>query len=126
MYKEYKMEKFKDSTPKKRPRIDMRKVNKIVSSKPTFKVDTLKDLTPIDSLNTTPGKRVSRKRKLPTESLYYTETFTWTNSVKPGKFEDTKHEEPRIIIPFKRKDGSVFGFQGRSLSSTGLRYITIL
>lgn len=128
MYKEYKMEKFKDSTPKKRPRIDMRKVNKIVSSKPMFKVDVLKDLTPIDSLNTShPAREYLEKRKLPTESLYYTETFkAWTNSVKPGKFEDTKHEEPRIIIPFKRKDGSVFGFQGRSLSSTGLRYITIL
>ena len=34
--------------------------------------------------------------------------------------------KPRIIIPFIDKEGNVFGYQGRSLSNTGLRYITIL
>ena len=34
--------------------------------------------------------------------------------------------EGRIIIPFITQEGDVFGFQGRSLSNTGLRYITIL
>ena len=58
---------------------------------------------------------------------YYTEKFQeWTNSVKPNTFLDVTNDEERIIIPFKDKEGNVFGFQGRSLSNTGLRYITIL
>ena len=66
-------------------------------------------------------------RRLPSRALYYTEKFMeWTNSVKPGTFNDIKKDEGRIIIPFKDEEGSVFGFQGRSLSNTGLRYITIL
>ena len=127
LHKEYKMEKFKESQ-KPRKKIDTRKVKKIVSAKPKFKVDILRDLEPIDSLNKEhPARLYLENRKLPTQSLYYTEKFKeWTNSVKPGQFEDTNYDEPRIIIPFRDKDGSVFGFQGRSLSSTGLRYITIL
>ena len=50
----------------------------------------------------------------------------WTNSVKPGTFHEITKDEGRIIIPFKDSEGNVFGFQGRSLYNTGLRYITIL
>lgn len=130
LYKEYKMEKFKEdnSTKKKRPSIDMRKVKKVVSATPKFKVNPLKDLKRIDELNNShPAREYLLNRKLPTESLYYTDTFkAWTNSVKPGSFEDVSRDEPRIIIPFRDKDGNCFGYQGRSLSSNGLRYITIL
>ena len=128
LYKEYRMEKFKENNTAKKPKVDMRKVNRIVSAKPTFKVDPLKDLQSIDSLNNShPAKEYLLNRKLPTDSLYFTEKFKeWTNSVKSGTFEDIRRDEPRIIIPFREKDGTVFGFQGRSLSSDGLRYITIL
>ncbi|WVQ00229.1 DNA primase [Synechococcus phage MA01] len=130
LYKEYKLEKFKENNTARqlKPKVDMRKVKRVVSAKPTFKVDHLRDLETIDSLNNShPAKEYLLNRKLPTEALYYTEKFKeWTNSVKSGAFEDLKYDEPRIIIPFRDKDGTVFGFQGRSLSSTGLRYITIL
>ena len=124
LYKEYRMEKFQ--TPKRK--VDMRKVERIVSTTPTFKRGVLDDLTPLDELNNShPAKEYLLNRKLPTESLYFTESFKeWTNSVKPNTFPDTKNDEPRIIIPFKDREGTVFGFQGRSLHSTGLRYITIL
>ena len=124
LYKEYRMEKFKD--PKKP---DMRKVNRIVSATPVFKQkDVLKDLTLLDDLNNShPAKEYILNRKLPTAALYYTEKFMeWTNSVKPDTFQDITRDEGRIIIPFRDKEGSVFGFQGRSLSSSGLRYITVL
>ncbi len=126
LYKEYRMEKFKDSKPRQ---VDMRKVNKIVSAAPVFaKQDVLHDLTPLDNLNNShPAKEYILNRKLPTKALYYTEKFMeWTNSVKPDTFQDITHDEGRIIIPFRDKEGSVFGFQGRSLSSSGLRYITVL
>jgi hypothetical protein len=125
LYKEYKLEKFSSSN---KPKVDMRKVNRVVSVKPVFKVDILKDLTKLDELNNShPAKEYILNRKLPTEALYYTEKFReWTNTLKPNTFQDVKEDEGRIIIPFRTKEGVVFGFQGRSLSNTGLRYITII
>ena len=123
LYKEYRMEKF--TSPKK---IDMRKVNKIVSAAPVFAKNILGGCTPLDSLNNShPAKEYIVSRKLPTDALYYTEKFReWTNSLKPGTFPDITQDEERIIIPFRDKEGNVFGYQGRSLSNTGLRYITVL
>lgn len=128
VYKEYRLEKFKEQNAGKPRKVDMRKVKRIVSSTPVFKKDPLRDLQRLDDLNKEhPAKEYILNRKLPTDRLYYTDNFKeWTNSVKPGTFEDTSRDEPRIIIPFKEKDGTVFGFQGRSLSPDGLRYITIL
>ena len=123
LYKEYRLEKF--TAPK---RVDMRKVERIVSKSPVFVKNILSDLTPLENLNNShPAKEYILQRKLPLEALYYTEKFKdWTNSVKPDSFPDTDNDEGRIIIPFKDKEGNVFGFQGRALSNTGLRYITIL
>ena len=125
LYQQYRMEKFKDGK-KKRP--DMRKVTKVVSQAPVFDIDVTSTLTPISDLNTEhPAKEYLLQRKLPIEALYFTEKFQeWTNSIKPGTFENITQDEPRIIIPFKDKEGNTFGYQGRSLSNTGLRYITIL
>ena len=125
LYKEYRLEKFKNTD---KPRIDMRKVKRVVSTTPTFQKKDLPDLIKIDDLNNShPAREYLLNRKLPTEALYYTEKFKeWVNSVKPDTFPDVTQDEGRIIIPFRTKEGSVFGFQGRSLSSTGLRYITIL
>ena len=126
LYQQYQLEKFKDSN---KPRPDMRKVKKIVSTPPVFKPrDILSTLTPLDKLNNShPAKEYILNRKLPTEALYFTEKFQeWTNSVKPNTFQDIRKDEARIIIPFIDKEGVVFGYQGRSLHNTGLRYITIL
>ena len=125
LYKEYRMEKFKD---KNKPKYDTRKINRVVSQKPVFTKNILQGLVPVENLNNThPAKQYLLNRMLPLQALYYTEKFQeWTNSVKPNTFQDIKQDEGRIIIPFRTKEGNVFGFQGRSLSSTGLRYITIL
>ena len=125
LYKEYQLEKFQNTN---KPRVDMRKVKRVVSTRPTFKKDVLGSLTKLEDLNTThPAKEYILDRKLPINALYYTEKFKeWTNSVKPNTFQDVRQDEGRIIIPFRTKEGDVFGFQGRSLSNTGLRYITIL
>ena len=124
LYSEYRMEKFTD----KKPKVDMRKVKRVVSKTPVFKSSPLDTLTKIDNLNNShPAREYLLDRKLPTEALYFTEKFQeWVNSVKPDTFPNTEQDEPRIIIPFISKEGNCFGFQGRSLSNTGLRYITIL
>ena len=125
LLKEYKLEKFKNSN---KPRMPTEKLKRVVSTKPVFKKNVLANLTPIDQLNTShPAKEYLLNRKLPTQALYFTDQFKeWVNSVKPNTFVDKSKDEPRIIIPFIDKEGSVFGFQGRSLSNDGLRYITIL
>ena len=127
LYKQYRMEKFEESGKSKKP--DLRKIKKL--SKVHFDVvkqDTLSNLTPIDSLNKEhPAREYLLNRKLPTEALYFTEKFQeWVNSVKPNTFPSIEKDEERIIIPFIDKRGNCFGFQGRSLHNTGLRYITVL
>ena len=125
LYRQYRLEKFKESNT---TQVDQRKVRKIVSTTPVFKVDILSSLTPISKLNNShPAREYLLNRRLPLEGLFWTDTFKeWTNSVKPDSFPDTNQDEGRIIIPFKDKEGRTFGYQGRSLVKTGLRYITIL
>jgi hypothetical protein len=42
-------------------------------------------------------------------------------------FDNLKQDSPRIIIPFRDKEGNLFGYQGRSLAPKAkLRYITIM
>jgi len=124
LHKEYRLEKFRDSN-KSKPRKSV--VERVVSKKPVFKVDIFSSLTPIEQLNNShPAREYLLNRRLPVNQLYWTDKFQeWVNSVKPGTFETTQ-DEGRIIIPFRDKEGQTFGFQGRSLEKTGLRYITIL
>ena len=125
LYKEYRLEKFTDG---KKKNIDMRKVKRVISSTPTFKKDITSNLIKIEDLNIThPAREYLTNRQLPITSLYYAEKFKeWVNTTKPDTFPDIKEDEGRIIIPFRTKEGDVFGFQGRALSNDGLRYITIL
>ena len=124
LHKEYRLEKFRDSN-KSKPRKSV--VERVVSKKPVFKVDIFSSLTPIEQLNNShPAREYLLTRRLPVDQLYWTDKFQeWVNSVKPGTFETTQ-DEGRIIIPFRDKEGNPFGFQGRTLEKTGLRYITIL
>lgn len=135
LFKQYKLEKFQESG-KKKP-VDMRKVKRTLAFSERMndfqfqvlqKKSVLQDLVPITNLNNShPAREYLLNRQLPIEALYYTEKFMeWVNSVKPNTFQSTDKDEPRIIIPFINKEGVVFGFQGRSLHSVGLRYITIL
>ena len=71
------------------------------------------------------AKEYLESRKLPSDKFYYTDKFKqWTNSQKKT-FENTKYDEPRIIIPlFYQK--TLIGFQGRSLGPSKVKYITIM
>lgn len=58
--------------------------------------------------------------------LYYAKQFNeWVNSLLPGKMP-TDRDEPRLVLPFIDDKGDVFGFQGRALRPSSLRYITIM
>jgi len=70
------------------------------------------------------------RRKIPSKwynDLRYTDNFRgFTNSVFPGKFEYVGKSDARVVIPFFKPGGTLFGFQGRALYTTELRYITIM
>ncbi len=139
LYKQYRMEKFEESG-KGKSQQNQASLRKIKSASKAFaermndfqfqvlKPNILANLTPVDSLNKShPAAEYLLNRRLPTEDLYFTDKFQeWVNSIKPDTFPSIEKDEARIIIPFINKEGDVFGFQGRSLSNTGLRYITIL
>jgi hypothetical protein len=77
-----------------------------------------------------PAKKYVDARKIPSAlhyKLFYCPKFAeWTNSIIPDKIIATK-DEPRLIIPFLKEDGTMFGFQGRSFDpKTKLRYMTVM
>ena len=96
-----------------------------------IKMSELKSLKKISQLDWNhPAKKYIVKRKIPNPyhaKLFYAPKFKkFVNSILPNKIEDTTYDEPRLIIPFLNEQKNLIGFQGRSFSQTGLRYITIM
>lgn len=57
--------------------------------------------------------------------LYFAPKFNeWTNSIIPNKLNADK-DEARLVIPFLSETKEMFAYQGRALSDTKLRYVTI-
>lgn len=123
--KEYDLELFSEKNPKSI------EIVPIKSSKESTS-DPLKRIKKISQLHADhPVKQYIIKRKIPYNQhyrLYYAENFfSWTNSIIPDKFESTKKDEPRLVIPFFDENKKMFGYQGRSLSSNSkVRYYTIM
>ena len=64
-------------------------------------------------------------RKLNPDNFYYAENFKkFVNSLKPT-FDDTKHDEERIIIPLYYEK-NLIGLQGRSINPNPVKYITVM
>lgn len=74
-------------------------------------------------------KKYIADRKIPGSKhykLYYAQKFNqWVNTLIPGKMNE-EVDEPRLVLPFIDAKGEVFGFQGRALRASSLRYITIM
>jgi hypothetical protein len=96
---------------------------KIECKKPVFREKL--DL-PLASSNDS-AKSYLESRKLNPDKFYYAEKFKeWTNSLKPTFDEATlKYEEQRIVIPLHRNK-KLIGFQGRALTKSEVKYITIM
>ncbi len=95
---------------------------------PVFKKSDI-DLEKISDLNKEhPARKYLEDRKIKDlDYFYYCPKFkAWTNKQKKT-FGTLRQDGPRIIIPFRDKDGNLFGYQGRSLAPTAkMRYITIM
>lgn len=111
---------------------------KTVDPKPEFhfnapvfrKKGILKNLKSISDLpEKHPARIIIEKRKLPPKclnDLYLCESFyKFTNSLIPNKFPSLDGDHPRLLIPFRDKDGEVFAYQGRAFGDEIPKYITI-
>ena len=125
LYDQYVMEKFKDGRTGKGTTVPNPKFN---FKAPVFRKNGI-NLEKISDLNTShPAREYLEKRGIKDlDYFYYCPKFkAWTNQQKKT-FDNLRQDSPRIIIPFRDKDGKLFGYQGRSLAPTArMRYITIM
>jgi hypothetical protein len=133
LFKDYLREKYVekriDTTKIVQPADD---ISKFITPK-FIKYTALANLRKISQLPVEhPAKKYVVKRGIPSKfhsKLFYAPKFkTWTNTLKPNKFDPEKigKDEPRLVIPFIDKDNNLFGYQGRSFFNTEPRYITII
>jgi len=125
LHDQYVMEKFKEGSGGKgtfvpNPKFDFKP--------PVFRKNDI-NLEKISELNTShPARKYLEDRGIKDlDYFYYCPKFkAWTNEQKKT-FDNLRQDGERIIIPFKDKDGKLFGYQGRSLAPTArMRYITIM
>ena len=121
LHKQYTMEKFKEGHAGKSFQTP---TPKLEFKKPVFKKKT-KITLPKASANEA-AKEYLVKRKLDPEKFYYTATFKkWANTLTKA-FDSTQYDDARIVIPLYTSEGDLFGFQGRALGPSKVKYITII
>jgi len=118
LYKQYSLEKFKKNSGSNRKIVTEAKLH---FEKPKFKRQMkLPSCETIDI-----ARQYLENRRLDPKKFYWAEDFD--KFVKT--FDRVSHmnleSEPRIIIPIYY-DGDLVGFQGRSLNSKSVKYITIM
>ena len=92
--------------------------------------DVLSPLNSLEELSEDhPARKIVDRRKLPNSSykdLFLCESFyKFTNTLIPNKFPSLDGDHPRLIIPFRDKEGEVFAYQGRAFGNEKPKYITI-
>jgi hypothetical protein len=105
---------------------------------PVIKTPVKPIKTPVKTVYTLPLPLVSNmdinsavrvyvaSRSLPSYPFQYAEKFYEFSSQFHPTLKDVKKDEPRLIIPFFDRKGSVFAYQGRDLTGRSiLKYITI-
>jgi transcription elongation factor Elf1 len=121
LHKQYTMEKFKEGHTGKTFHTP---TPKFEFQKPVFKTKTKVNLP---KASEHPGARdYLVERGLNPDDFFYAEKFKkWSNTLTKA-FDNTEHDDSRIVIPLYTEDGDLFGFQGRALGSSKVKYITIM
>jgi predicted RNA-binding Zn-ribbon protein involved in translation (DUF1610 family) len=118
IHKQYTFEKFKEGSTGRN----------FIVEEPVFQFETpkFKPKLNLPKASENPdAKLYLESRKLNPDKFYYSDKFKeWTNSLR-FTFDVIEKDEPRIIIPLFHQNILV-GFQGRSLSSNKIKYITIM
>lgn len=75
------------------------------------------------------AKDYVKNRRIPErhwKDLYFAQDYkAFVQEIGSNKFKDLPEEDPRLVIPFYDEKGDLFGLQGRSLSGSKIRYVTI-
>ena len=117
-YKQYVMERYKDSSPTlQEPEF------KFEAPKFKKKDSKLETLTPINKLNGDhPARQFVESRQIPEE--FYSELYLCHKFFKWSKIQ-SHQEHPRLVIPFRDETGEVFAAQGRAFGKEVPKYLTI-
>jgi len=119
LHKQYTLEKFKEGHTGKNFVVEEPKFE---FTKPIFK----KKLDLPKASENSIAKLYLEKRLLNPEKFYFADKFQkWTNTQKPT-FSRIVKDESRIVIPLYTREGELFGFQGRSLGPSNVKYITVI
>ena len=118
VHKQYVMEKFKEGHTGR----------SFVIEEPEFKFEAPKFKKKLKLPKASENPKSSgylTARKLNPDDFYYAEHFKkFVNNLKPT-FDDTKHDEERIIIPLYYEK-NLIGLQGRSINPNPVKYITVM
>jgi hypothetical protein len=125
--KEYALERFAQGETGHH---NYKKPKKITSSKPVFKK---KEQLNIPSIQSLPEDNIARKyvesRKIPKArqfDLFYAEDFKkFLDEFLPDHGKVLYENDKRLVIPFRDRFGKIIALQGRTLTDSKLRYITI-
>jgi transcription elongation factor Elf1 len=119
LHKQYSLEKFKEGHTGRNFVVDEPKFE---FKKPIFK----KKIDLPKASEVLVAKEYLENRKLNPEKFYFAHKFKeWANTQKQT-FSQVIPEESRIIIPLYDFDHNLIGFQGRSLTSKSVKYITVM
>ena len=121
LHKQYTMEKFKEGHAGKTFHTP---APKLEFQKPVFKK---KRKVNLPKASEHPGaKDYLVKRGLDPDEFFYAAKFKkWANT-QTRAFDNTQYDDARIVIPLYTEDGNLFGFQGRALGPSKVKYITIM
>jgi len=119
LHKQYTLEKFKEGHTGKNFVVEEPKFE---FKKPTFK----KKLDLPKASENPISKEYLEKRLLNPDKFYFADKFqSWVNTQKPT-FNNIIRDESRIVIPLHTRDGEIFGFQGRAIGASKVKYITVI
>lgn len=125
LYSQYQLEKYKSESHSNVAKPDFSSV----SGKPVFKSKKI-NLPTIDSLsNSHYAKKYILARKIPSEKLtdiYYTDDFkSFIDDTFPNHGKTLISSDKRIVLPFYDENNNLMGVQGRTITKSSIKYITI-
>jgi hypothetical protein len=132
IYKEFVMERYKESTSKHTPHTDITEIVEEVKQATNFiGTDSVLDGTKCCA-DLKPGHPVAKylaKRLIPKDKwslIYYTTKIKqFTNNIIPGKFSKLDNDHPRLLFPYFDTHGRVYAFSARAFKNEEPKYFTI-
>lgn len=135
VYKEYVLERYKESTSINTPHASVKEVKKQYNfckmDNDGIKVDPilagLRSCAGLKERN--PVNLWLNRRCIPESKrhlLYYTTKFKkYINTIKPGEFPSDDNDHTRVVIPYKDETGKVVALAGRALKNEHPKYYMI-